>query len=77
MASNYEKYKDMIRVTNAARRAALKRLADMQPDVYKQFYIEEAKARGLNPTKIERMTKRASAEAEDLILDSSLPSDEL
>jgi hypothetical protein len=72
MASNYEKYKDVIRETNAARRAALLRLSEAHLDEYQTLYLEEALARGLKPTKIARMQRKAAAAAEDALLDAAL-----
>lgn len=61
MASNYDKYKDVIKTTNQARRAALARLADAHRAEFQDLYLEEARARGLNPTKIERAKAKAEA----------------
>ena len=59
--SHYEKYKDVIKTTNQARRAAIARLIDAHRADFDDLYLEEARARGLNPTKIEGMRKKAEA----------------
>lgn len=63
MNTNYEKYKEVIKTTNVARRAALSRLAKLHEEEFRVLYVEEAKARGLNPTKTERMQKKADVAA--------------
>lgn len=74
--SNYEKYKDVIKTTNAARRAALARLAKEHEEEFRNLYLEEARARGLNPTKTERLQKKsetlAAVEEEELAFERML-----
>lgn len=60
MASNYDKYRDVIRLTNQARRAALARLAETHKTEFQNLYLEEARARGLKPTKVERALKKST-----------------
>lgn len=74
--SNYEKYKEVIKTTNAARRAALSRLAKEHEAEFRALYLEEARARGLNPTKIERLVRKeealAAIEDEELAFEKML-----
>lgn len=60
MASNYEKYKDVIQKTNRARRNAIARLITAHRDEYNALYHTEALSLGLRPTKIEGMQRKAA-----------------
>lgn len=61
--STYEKYKDGIKKTNEARRAAIAKLIDAHRDEFDSLYLDEAVARGLNPTKIRSKKKKAEDES--------------
>lgn len=56
---SYEKYKDTIKATNEARRAAVKELIDRHREEFNSLYIAEAETRGLNPSKIRGEIERA------------------
>lgn len=70
---SYEKYKDTIKVTNTARRAAVKILIDKHRAEFDELYLSEAEKRGLNPTKIKAKAARAVADS----VESSLSEQEL
>jgi len=57
--STYTKYKENIKQTNEARRAAVRRLINAHRDEFDELYLDEAIARGLNPTKIRSKMKKA------------------
>lgn len=56
--SSYQKYKDSIKTTNIARRAAVRTLIDNHREEFDALYIDEATKRGLNPTKIASQIKK-------------------
>jgi hypothetical protein len=55
---SYQKYKENIKATNVARRAAIRVLIDNHREEFDNLYIEEAKKHGLNPTKIESQVRK-------------------
>lgn len=56
---SYQKYKETIKATNEARRDAVRVLIDNHREEFDAIYLEKAKARGLNPTKIAASIKKA------------------
>lgn len=62
--SSYEKYKDTIKVTNEARRSAVRVLINNHREEFDALYVEEANKRGLNPTKIVAQIKRVEMQRE-------------
>lgn len=61
---SYEKYKENIKATNEARRAAVRLLINNHREEFDELYVYEAHKRGLNPTKITAQIKRVEAERE-------------
>lgn len=59
---SYQKYKEVIKATNVARRNAIKVLIDNHRDEFDQLYVEAATTMGLNPTKIKAQVKRVELE---------------
>jgi hypothetical protein len=47
MPENYENTKAKARIAASAMHAAAKRLREAHPDEYLEYYLEEAKARGM------------------------------
>lgn len=69
---SYEKYKDVIKTTNVARRAAIRTLIENHRDEFDALYIAEAEARGLNPTKIRAKIERVEIKGPKIISASEL-----
>ena len=57
--STYQKYKENIKQTNEARRAAVRVLITNHRDEFDALYLVQAEMRGLNPTKIKSKLKQA------------------
>lgn len=55
---SYQKYKETIKQTNEARRAAVRVLIDNHRQEFDEIYLVKAKERGLNPTKIASQVKK-------------------
>lgn len=55
---SYQKYKETIKATNEARRAAVRVLIDNHREEFDAIYLVKAKERGLNPTKIASQIKK-------------------
>jgi hypothetical protein len=55
---SYQKYKETIKATNEARRAAVRVLIDNHREEFDAIYLVKAKERGLNPTKIASQVKK-------------------
>lgn len=55
---SYQKYKETIKATNEARRDAVRVLIDNHRDEFDAIYLDKARARGLNPTKIASQVKK-------------------
>lgn len=58
---SYEKYKESIKATNEARRAAVRTLIENHRKEFDNLYVEEAHKRGLNPVKIVGQLEREAA----------------
>ena len=57
--TTYEKYKEVIKATNVARREAVKMLIENHRAEFDELYIQTATQMGLNPKKIvSQKTKR-------------------
>ena len=56
--SSYQKYKESIKKTNVARRAAIRTLIENHRAEFDNLYLEEAKKFGLNPIKIQAQVKK-------------------
>lgn len=61
---SYQKYKETIKSTNEARRAAVRVLIDNHRQEFDEIYLVKAKERGLNPTKIASQVKKVELEKE-------------
>jgi hypothetical protein len=57
---SYQKYKETIKSTNEARRDAVRVLIDNHREEFDAIYLEKARARGLNPTKIASAVKKVA-----------------
>ena len=55
---SYEKYKEVIKATNVARREAVKVLIENHREEFDNLYLEVARNHGLNPKKIESQIRR-------------------
>lgn len=64
--TTYQRYKEAIKATNAARRAATKVLINNHRTEFDLLYVEEATRRGLNPSKTLGHLSR-EAEAADTV----------
>lgn len=63
---SYEKYKDSIKKTNVARRAAVKILINNHRAEFDELYVQQAKEHGLNPVKIAGQIKKAAEGKDEL-----------
>ena len=61
---HYEKYKDRIKKTNEARRAAARVLITNHREEFDLIYLEKAKEYGLNPAKTAAQIKSRNPETE-------------
>ena len=57
--STYQKYKENIKQTNEARRAAVRVLIANHREEFDALYLAQAEVLGLNPTKIKAKVKQA------------------
>lgn len=70
---SYQKYKETIKQTNEARRDAVRVLIDNHREEFDAIYLDKAKARGLNPTKIASQVKRVElAKKEKEVFDKAV-----
>jgi hypothetical protein len=60
---SYQKYKETIKLTNEARRAAVRVLINQHREEFNELYFTEATKCGLNPTKIAAQIEKTRVQA--------------